>query len=101
MCVNVPFPTEIRVRGQGIPYTDKFTYLGSVLCQDGGTGVDIQNRLNKARNTFMSLRSVWRSESYSTKTKLSELRDVNSSLRLGVLANDGAQPFKTSVFPHS
>ena len=41
MCVNVPFPTEIRVRGQGIPYTDKFTYLdGSVLCQDGGTGVD-------------------------------------------------------------
>ena len=31
MCVNVPFPTEIRVRVQGIPYTDKFTYLGSVL----------------------------------------------------------------------
>ena len=42
MCVNVPSPTEIRVRGQGIPHTDKFTYLGSVLCQDGGTGVDIR-----------------------------------------------------------
>ena len=60
MCVNVPSPTEIRVRGQGIPYTDKFTYLGSLLCQDGGTGVDIQNRLNKAINSFTSLRSVWR-----------------------------------------
>ena len=70
MCVNVPSPTEIRVRGQGIPFTDKFTYLGSVLCQDGGTGVDIRNRLNKARNAFMSLRSVWRSANYSTKTKL-------------------------------
>ena len=60
MCVNVPSPTVIRVREQGIPYTDKFTYLGSVLCQDGGNGVDIQNGLNKARNAFMSLRSVWK-----------------------------------------
>ena len=70
MCVNVPSPKKIRVRGQDIPYTNKFTYLGSVLCQDGGTSVDIQSRLNKARNAFMSLRSVWRSASYSTKTKL-------------------------------
>ena len=70
MCVNVPSPTKIRVRGQDIPYTNKFTYLGSVLCQDGGTSVDIQSRLNEARNAFMSLRSVWRSASYSTKTKL-------------------------------
>ena len=70
MCVNVPSPIEIRVRGQGILYTDKFTYLGSVFCQDGGTDVDIRNRLNKARNAFMSLRSVWRSANYSTKTKL-------------------------------
>ena len=45
--------------------------LGSVLCQDGGIGVDIRNRLNKARNAFMSLiRSMWRSANYSTKTKL-------------------------------
>nr|XP_058949249.1 uncharacterized protein LOC131777053 [Pocillopora verrucosa] len=70
MCFNIPSPTKIRVRGQDIPYTNKFTYLGSVLCQDGGTSVDIQSRWNKAKNAFMSLRSVWRSASYSTKTKL-------------------------------
>ncbi|KAL9959630.1 hypothetical protein ACROYT_G032970 [Oculina patagonica] len=70
MCVNVSSPSKIRVAGQDISYTDKFTYLGSMLCQDGGTGVDIQNRLNKARGAFMSLRPVWRSASYSTKTKL-------------------------------
>ena len=63
-CVNLPSPTEIRVRGHGIPYTDKFTCLGSMLCQDGGTGVDIRNRLNKVRNAFLSLRSVWRSANY-------------------------------------
>ncbi|KAL9978803.1 hypothetical protein ACROYT_G016367 [Oculina patagonica] len=70
MCVNVSSPSKIRVAGQDISYTDKFTYLGSMLCQDGGTGVDIQNRLNKARGAFMSLRPMWRSASYSTKTKL-------------------------------
>ena len=70
MCVNVPSPTKIRVRGQDIPYTIKFTYLGSVLCQDGGTSEDKQSRLNIARNAFISLRSVWRSARYSTKTKL-------------------------------
>ena len=52
MRVNVLSPTKIRVRGQDIPYTNKFTYLGSVFCQDGGTSVDIQSRLNKARNAL-------------------------------------------------
>ena len=61
MCVNVPSPTKIRVRGQDIPYTIKFTYFRSVLCQDGGTSEDIQSRLNIARNAFISLRSeCWR-----------------------------------------
>ena len=55
MRVNVSSPTKIRIRGQDISHTNKFTYLGSVLCQDGGTSVDIQSRLNEARNAFMSL----------------------------------------------
>ena len=74
MCVNVPSPAEIRVGGQGIPYTDKFTYLGSVLCQDGGTGVDTRNRLNKARNAFMSLKSVWRSAKKAQRRSLESIR---------------------------
>ena len=65
MCVNSPSPTVIRVRGQGIPYADKFTYLGGECFARMVTLV-----LNKARNAFMRLRSVWRSASYSTKKKL-------------------------------
>ena len=44
-----------------------------------------------------------RPTNYSTKTELRiyQLRVVNSSLRLGMLANDGARSFKTSIFPHS
>ena len=31
MRINVLSPTKIKVRGQDIPYTNKFTYLGSVF----------------------------------------------------------------------
>lgn len=37
MNVNVSSPAMIKVRGQDIPYVDKSTYLGSVLCEDGST----------------------------------------------------------------
>ena len=67
MCVNVSSPLKVRIGRQAISYTDKFTYPGS---QGGGTGVDIQNRLNKEKSAFMSFRPVWRSASYSTKMKL-------------------------------
>ena len=35
-----------------------FTYLGSIVRQDGGTKEDIQSRLSKARNVFRSLNAV-------------------------------------------
>ena len=38
--------------------------------QDGGTNVDIQSRLSKARNAFRSLNAVWRSSQCSIKIKL-------------------------------
>ena len=42
ICVDVSSPLKIRVGGKDISYTDKFTYIGSILYQDDGTGVDIQ-----------------------------------------------------------
>ena len=50
--------------------TETFTYLGSVVRQDGGTNEDIHSRLSKARNAFRSLNAVWKSSQYSIKTKL-------------------------------
>ena len=53
-----PFPAEI------------FTYLGSIVRQDGCTNKDIQSKLSKVRNAFRSLNAVWKSSQYSIKTKL-------------------------------
>ena len=49
---------------------DKFTYLGSILSLHGGSEEDITSRLGKARSAFFRLRSVWKSNNYSRKTKL-------------------------------
>ena len=68
MNVNVPAP--VLLDDQALPGTETFTYLGSVVRQDGSTNEDIQSRLSEARNTFRSLNTVWRSSQYSIKTKL-------------------------------
>ena len=50
--------------------TDNFTYMGSIVCKDGGADVDIKNRMNKARSAFFRLKPVWRSTIYSRRKKL-------------------------------
>ena len=70
MTLNISNPQPIKVNGKDLPMTDQFKYLGSIVRQDGGAGLDIQSRLNKAKNTFRMLNNVWRSSQYSTHTKL-------------------------------
>ena len=68
--MNVNAQAPVLLDDQALPSTETFTYLGSVVRQDGGTNDDIQSRLSKARNAFRSLDAVWRSSQYSIKTKL-------------------------------
>ena len=70
MTLNVPNPEGIQVDGQDLPITDEFTYLGSTVRNDGGTGKDIKNRLGKARNSFIMLNNIWRSQQYGLRTKM-------------------------------
>ena len=70
MTLNENAPALVLLDDQAIPSTETFTYLGSVVRQDGGTNKDIQSRLNKVRNAFRSLNAVRRSSQYSIKTKL-------------------------------
>ena len=68
--MNVNAQAPVLLDDQALPSTETFTYLGSVVRQDGGTNDDIQSRLSKARNAFRSLDAVWRSSQYSSRTML-------------------------------
>lgn len=46
MALNTNNRSSVQVEDKDLPYTDKFTYLGSIISRDGGTDLDIQSRLN-------------------------------------------------------
>lgn len=53
-----------------LPFTNNFSYLGSIVTTDGGADRDIQQRLAKARAAFKNLQAVWKSSQYTNRTKL-------------------------------
>ncbi|KAI8500371.1 hypothetical protein Bbelb_219370 [Branchiostoma belcheri] len=57
-------------RGEELETVREFTYLGSVITNDGGSSKDVDARIGKARTAFAQLKPVWRSKSFSLKTKL-------------------------------
>ena len=56
----------IEVAGHQIEAVDRFTYFGNVVAAIGGTDMDIENRINKARAAFGMLSVVWRNNNLST-----------------------------------
>ena len=70
MTINIKDPSPIVIGNQNIPKTEEFTYLGSIVTNNGGADRDINRRLNKARNTFKLMNNVWKMKEYSIKTKI-------------------------------
>ena len=70
MSLNTTNTQPVQIDNEELPYTDRFTYIGSIISRDEGTDLDIQSRLDKARNSLNMMNKVWRSSTYSTLTKL-------------------------------
>jgi len=70
MALNTTNTRPVQIDNEELPYTDRLTYLGSIISRDGGTDLDIQSRLNKATNSLNIMNKVLRSSAYSTRTKL-------------------------------
>jgi len=66
---NSQEPFTIGAQGR-IEDVEEFTYLGAIVCKDGGGMKDLKNRLSKARGAFIRLKKIWRSSNISRKTKL-------------------------------
>ena len=64
-----PHP-QIMIDCEVLEAVDDFTYLGSNISAENSVQKDISARINKARNSYCSLRNRWKSNRYSLKTKL-------------------------------
>ena len=81
MALNATNTPQVQIDSEELHYTDRFTYLGSIISRDGGTDLDIQSRLNKARNSLNMMNKVWLSHlqhSYQAEA-LSQLRPLQPS----------------------
>ncbi|VDO57021.1 unnamed protein product, partial [Schistosoma margrebowiei] len=47
-----------------------FTYLGSIIDEEGGSDADVKARIGKARVPYLQLRNIWNSKQLSTNTKV-------------------------------
>ena len=48
---------------EDVKRSSDFCYLGSIVAENGGTGREVNARIQKARGSFSKLRRVWLSKS--------------------------------------
>ncbi|VDO80135.1 unnamed protein product [Schistosoma margrebowiei] len=70
---------------------ESFTYLGSIVDEQGGSDADVKARIGKARTAFLQLKNIWNSKQLSTNIKV---RIFNTNVK-GVLLN-GAETWRTT-----
>ncbi|VDP31111.1 unnamed protein product [Schistosoma margrebowiei] len=68
-----------------------FTYLGSIIDEQGGSDEDVKARIGKARAAYLQLRNIWNSKQLSTNTKV---RIFNTNVKTVLLY--GAETWRTT-----
>jgi hypothetical protein len=85
------------LRHYGIPakliqiIEESYTYLGSVINQQGGTDADVKTRIGEARASYKALKNIWQSHLISFCTKI---RLFNYNVKSVLLY--GAEPWRTT-----
>ncbi|VDP21075.1 unnamed protein product [Schistosoma margrebowiei] len=68
------FKTEnsnpITLDGETLEDVESFTYLGSIIDEQGGSDADVKSRIGKARTKFLQLKNIWNSKQLSTNIKV-------------------------------
>jgi hypothetical protein len=70
LCVNSRTTEAFRIGEEAIERVDEFLYLGSKIDENGGTLLEFQQRINKARGAFSRLKNVWRASNINLHLKI-------------------------------
>ena len=77
MYMNLKERPQIKIDEEELEVVTYFPYLGSNISVENSVQKDISARINKARNSYCSLRNIWKSNVHSLKTKV---RHFNSNV---------------------
>uniref|UniRef100_A0A8D8XXM4 Craniofacial development protein 2 n=1 Tax=Cacopsylla melanoneura TaxID=428564 RepID=A0A8D8XXM4_9HEMI len=70
MRINCKINTPLTVDSEIIESVDQFQYLGSIVDKQGGSDIDVDQRIRKAKGAFAQLMPIWRCKELRTGTKL-------------------------------
>ncbi|VDO84572.1 unnamed protein product [Schistosoma margrebowiei] len=60
----------IILDGETLEDVESFTYLGSIIDEQGGSDADVKARIGKARVVFLQLKNIWNSKQLSINIKI-------------------------------
>ncbi|VDO87661.1 unnamed protein product [Schistosoma margrebowiei] len=66
---NTACTDPITIDREDLEDVKTFTYLGSIIDEQGGSDADVKSRIGKARAAYLQLRNIWNSKQLSTNTK--------------------------------
>ncbi|VDP43985.1 unnamed protein product [Schistosoma mattheei] len=66
--------SPITLDGETLEDVESFTYLGSIIDEQGGSDADVKARIGKARAVFLRLKNTWNSKQLSTNIKSQNLQ---------------------------
>ncbi|VDO49867.1 unnamed protein product [Schistosoma margrebowiei] len=72
----------ITLDGETLEDVESFTYLGSIIDEQGRSNADVKARIGKAGAAFLQLKNVWNSKQLSTNIKV---RFFNTNVKLVLL----------------
>ncbi|VDP18001.1 unnamed protein product [Schistosoma margrebowiei] len=81
---NTACTDPITIDGEDLEDVKTFTYLGSIIDEQGGSDSDVEARIGKARAVYLQLRNIWNSKQLSTNTKV---RIFNTNVKTVLLCD--------------
>ncbi|VDO49348.1 unnamed protein product [Schistosoma margrebowiei] len=82
----------VTLDGETLEDVESFTYLGSIIDEQGGSDADVKARIGKARFAFLQLKNIWSSKQLSTNIKV---RIFNTNVKAVLLY--GAETWRTTT----
>ncbi|VDP04397.1 unnamed protein product [Schistosoma margrebowiei] len=89
---NMENTHPISLDGETLEDVESFTYLGSIINEQGGSNADVKARIGKAKTAFLQLKNIWNSKQLSTNIKV---RIFNTNVKAVLLY--GAETSRTTT----
>ncbi|VDP41384.1 unnamed protein product [Schistosoma mattheei] len=62
---NTPYTNPITTDGEDLADVSTFTYLSSIIDEQGGSDADVEARIGRARAAYLQLKNIWNSKGLS------------------------------------